>query len=325
MRLSDPNNTAHIPYRDSKLTRLLRNAFEGNSKVVLICNITSSSSVFEETLSTLKFATRAKNIKQNAKKNEIVDEKMMLKKYEKEIKILQTRLKEVESILNKSENRKANRIKKSESSSPLLDESQNESRIDDFQNESRIDEDLQEKINVENELERAKAKILVSEKVSFNFIEVGLMDGKSQERRRNRISQIRDHMDNRRRFQSQVVDLNTVEKIRNLTNSFAEIPQAPVKIKYKEDVIIEKINEYQKSINYTGNLWELSVIISSDELSGFSEDTMHDKIEEYENYIKTLITQLAKKDDEIEMLKDELNLCRGNFNRLQKLLEKRTS
>ena len=46
----------YIPYRDSKLTFLLKDSLGGNSKTYIIANITKASTSFMETLSTLKFA-----------------------------------------------------------------------------------------------------------------------------------------------------------------------------------------------------------------------------------------------------------------------------
>ena len=60
----------HIHYRDSKLTFLLRDSLGGNSKTLIIANISPSSNSFGETLSTLKFAQRAKLIKNKAIINE---------------------------------------------------------------------------------------------------------------------------------------------------------------------------------------------------------------------------------------------------------------
>ncbi|EGR29003.1 kinesin-like protein kif19, putative [Ichthyophthirius multifiliis] len=52
-----------VPYRDSKLTRMLKDSLGGNCKTVMIANISPSSCQFEETINTLKYANRAKNIK----------------------------------------------------------------------------------------------------------------------------------------------------------------------------------------------------------------------------------------------------------------------
>lgn len=67
--LSEGKNR-HIHYRDSKLTFLLRDSLGGNSKTSIIANISAASSSFGETLSTLKFAQRAKLIRNKASINE---------------------------------------------------------------------------------------------------------------------------------------------------------------------------------------------------------------------------------------------------------------
>ncbi|XAR56946.1 Plus-end-directed kinesin ATPase [Bertholletia excelsa] len=60
----------HVPYRDSRLTFLLQDSLGGNSKTTIIANVSPSTCSANETLSTLKFAQRAKLIQNNAKVNE---------------------------------------------------------------------------------------------------------------------------------------------------------------------------------------------------------------------------------------------------------------
>lgn len=66
-----------VPYRDSKLTRLLQNALGGSSKTIMICALSPANTNFEETLSTLRYADRAKAIKNKAMVNEDPQEKRM--------------------------------------------------------------------------------------------------------------------------------------------------------------------------------------------------------------------------------------------------------
>ncbi|XP_030848491.1 kinesin-like protein KIF27 [Strongylocentrotus purpuratus] len=62
--LSDPKRKAtHIPYRDSKITRLLKDSLGGNAKTCMITCISPSAVNFDETLNSLKYANRARNIK----------------------------------------------------------------------------------------------------------------------------------------------------------------------------------------------------------------------------------------------------------------------
>lgn len=62
--LGDKSKKAlHVPYRDSKLTRLLQDSLGGNSRTVMIACVSPCDRDFVETLSTLKYANRARNIK----------------------------------------------------------------------------------------------------------------------------------------------------------------------------------------------------------------------------------------------------------------------
>ena len=60
---------AHIPYRESKLTRLLKDSLGGNCRTLMIGNISPSNISYQDTYNTLKYATRARNIKTNIQKN----------------------------------------------------------------------------------------------------------------------------------------------------------------------------------------------------------------------------------------------------------------
>lgn len=62
--------STHIPYRDSKLTRLLQDSLGGNAKTVMVANVGPASYNVEETLTTLRYANRAKNIKNKPRVNE---------------------------------------------------------------------------------------------------------------------------------------------------------------------------------------------------------------------------------------------------------------
>ncbi|XP_038602530.1 kinesin-like protein KIF7 isoform X2 [Tachyglossus aculeatus] len=68
--LGDPRRKgSHIPYRDSKITRILKDSLGGNAKTVMIACVSPSSSDFDETLNTLNYASRAQNIRNRATVN----------------------------------------------------------------------------------------------------------------------------------------------------------------------------------------------------------------------------------------------------------------
>ena len=85
----------HIPYRDSKLTRILESSLRGNARIAIICAISVATEAFEETHNTLKFASRAKSIKNSAKVNEFLDDKSLIKQYRNEINELKKKLQAV--------------------------------------------------------------------------------------------------------------------------------------------------------------------------------------------------------------------------------------
>ncbi|CBI24411.3 unnamed protein product, partial [Vitis vinifera] len=80
----------HVPYRDSKLTFLLQDSLGGNAKTIIIANVSPSNCCSLETLSTLKFAQRAKFIKNNAIVNEdasgdVLAMRMQIQQLKKEV------------------------------------------------------------------------------------------------------------------------------------------------------------------------------------------------------------------------------------------------
>lgn len=76
--------TKHIPYRDAKLTRLLQDSLGGNTRTLMIACISPSEYNYDETLSTLRYASRAKNIHNKPKINEDPKD-TMLREYQEEI------------------------------------------------------------------------------------------------------------------------------------------------------------------------------------------------------------------------------------------------
>ncbi|EHB13922.1 Centromere-associated protein E [Heterocephalus glaber] len=92
-KLSDGQIGGFINYRDSKLTRILQNSLGGNAKTRIICTITPVS--FDETLTTLQFASTAKYMKNTPYVNEVSSDEALLKRYRKEIVDLKKQLEEV--------------------------------------------------------------------------------------------------------------------------------------------------------------------------------------------------------------------------------------
>ena len=68
----------HVSYRDSKLTYLLRDSLGGNSKTIIVATVTTQESSMSESLTTLKFAVRAKRVKNRVSKNEEIAQGTLL-------------------------------------------------------------------------------------------------------------------------------------------------------------------------------------------------------------------------------------------------------
>ena len=84
-------HSSHIPYRDSKLTRLLQDSLGGNAKTIMVANIGPSKFNYDETLTTLRYANRAKDIKNKPRVNEDPKD-AMLREFQEEIARLKAQL-----------------------------------------------------------------------------------------------------------------------------------------------------------------------------------------------------------------------------------------
>jgi kinesin family member 18/19 len=71
-KLSDKNTDGYVPYRDSKLTRLLKDSLGGNTKTILITCISATKPQIDETIHSLNYAARAKKIKLMVEANSLL-------------------------------------------------------------------------------------------------------------------------------------------------------------------------------------------------------------------------------------------------------------
>lgn len=88
-KLSVGKRSGHIPYRDSKLTRILQHSLGGNARTAIICTLSPASSHVEQSRNTLFFATRAKEVTNNAQVNMVVSDKQLVKHLQKEVSRLE--------------------------------------------------------------------------------------------------------------------------------------------------------------------------------------------------------------------------------------------
>lgn len=129
---------AHVPYRDSKLTRLLRDSLGGNAKTVMVATLGPASFNYEETLTTLRYASRAKNIKNVPRVNEDPKD-ALLREFQLEIARLKAQLHR-QGMLSAKRKR---RLKRS------TDHEVNEDDDDDDEEGEGEDDDDEEKLEKE--------------------------------------------------------------------------------------------------------------------------------------------------------------------------------
>lgn len=157
-KLTDGRAT-HVPYRDSKLTRLLQSSLSGHGRVSLICTVTPSSSNSEETHNTLKFAHRAKHIEIQAAQNKIIDEKSLIKKYQNEIRCLKEELEQLKRGIVTVPQLKHTR----EDDIVLLKQKLEDGQ---FKLQSRLEQEEEAKAALLSRIQRLTKLILVSTKAS---------------------------------------------------------------------------------------------------------------------------------------------------------------
>lgn len=82
----------HIPFRDSKLTRILQSSLGGNARTAIICTMSPARSHVEQSRNTLLFASCAKEVTTNAQVNVVMSDKALVKQLQRELARLENEL-----------------------------------------------------------------------------------------------------------------------------------------------------------------------------------------------------------------------------------------
>ncbi|XP_010445917.1 PREDICTED: kinesin-like protein KIN-7I, partial [Camelina sativa] len=101
-KLSKGKN-GHIPFRDSKLTRILQNSLGGNARTAIVCTMSPARSHVEQSRNTLLFAICAKEVTTNAQVNLVVSEKALVRQLQKELARMENELKNLGSASGDSD------------------------------------------------------------------------------------------------------------------------------------------------------------------------------------------------------------------------------
>ena len=119
--LINNHNKNYIPWRDSKLTMILKDYLSGNSKIVMIANISPSFYVIEETFNTLNFAKKIKKVKTNAQKN-VETEDFRINKFDSIIDSLKDQITNVKKEISFNDKMNNSMINSFEKKNESLDE-----------------------------------------------------------------------------------------------------------------------------------------------------------------------------------------------------------
>ena len=152
-------HSSHIPYRDSKLTRLLQDSLGGNAKTIMVANIGPSKFNYDETLTTLRYANRAKDIKNKPRVNEDPKD-AMLREFQEEIARLKAQLANNPNKRKKSA-KKLTKMKSNDSN--VVEEALDQSTTSTLSSPD-MEESMESRLAIERELLENDASIIGSEK-----------------------------------------------------------------------------------------------------------------------------------------------------------------
>ncbi|KAK7151196.1 hypothetical protein R3I93_012208 [Phoxinus phoxinus] len=151
--------SSHVPYRDSKLTRLLQDSLGGNAKTIMVATLGPASYNYEETLTTLRYANRAKNIKNKPRVNEDPKD-ALLREFQEEIARLKAQL-DKRGMLTKRKRRSRRLRKIGEGGEEEVEEDDDDVEDDeDDDDEESVEKEAQDYMKEQQEkLEREKEAI----------------------------------------------------------------------------------------------------------------------------------------------------------------------
>merc|ERR1719282_1426748 len=158
----------HVPYRDSKLTRLLQDSLGGNARTVMVANIGPANYNYDETITTLRYANRAKNIKNKPRINEDPKD-ALLRDFQLEIARLKAMINQ-KAIENDNNKEKDNNVQAADSKEKSESDPELSAGEEEIEDENELEEDdnsvkeMADKLATEKELLENDTSMLAEEK-----------------------------------------------------------------------------------------------------------------------------------------------------------------
>jgi len=157
--------SVHVPYRDSKLTRLLQDSLGGNARTIMVANLGPANYNYDETITTLRYANRAKNIKNKPRINEDPKD-ALLREFQEEIARLKAQInqKAVPREKSKKKEKKPKVVKQKTAENEDLVTKIEDMEVEKIETESDKESSDEENINDEETSLREVAEKLATEK-----------------------------------------------------------------------------------------------------------------------------------------------------------------
>ena len=282
------NGSSFVPYRDSKLTRLLKDSLGGNAKTVMIACVSPAASCYEESINTLKYAERAKMVKNKLIPNiKEIDHNEM--KYKEIIELLKE---EISSLKKQLEVNKDTTKERASLEEELL---QDKLRTSPNSEDNKVIESLDEEIRRTKETRRKCHEELIRDsediRKSLQFSQISILDDDSY---LNKLSQEL---------------LNKYEKHHELKESIQEL----IEIEEKNNMLIQRYKEELEVLKKGGNRIEEEKMVKkieelkknckmNEEIRLELEDALRENTKIQQKYLETVTKlQSHRKKDALEM------------------------
>ncbi|KAK0536911.1 Kinesin-like protein kip2 [Tilletia horrida] len=207
----------HIPYRDSKLTRILQTSLGGNARVAVICTMSPLSEHAVESLSTLSFGKRCKMVVSHAKRGVIMDDKALLKRYREELDDLRKQL----------EGKEAAGLTPNTSFMDLQSEQEDQKKalaalgVQKAETEKEVEEMTLKRSELKSQISHLTRLILTGERIKTNT------DGKSGEGTEGLLDVTQSPLRRKGRLTESFLPLGASPKIKEMVDVFGSTTRLP--------------------------------------------------------------------------------------------------
>ena len=310
------NNQKPIPYRDSKLTHILRDSLGGNAKTSIIATISQLECNLEETVSTLNFAQNAKKIKNNAIINEELsanDAKILKEKF-KNLQINYNSIYKKYAELQKEYQNQRNTMYEKESISKSLEiqnEDINRMMKDILEKEEELKKIKEENDGLKDKIEKNDIAFKVKDadirviKIKLNNLNNERINiSKENNELKNQIKNLEEEL-NKNNEKIKIINERHKKEISNIEKNYKNLQNQNTQNDSVLNELKEKIRQYEEKLN------NMNIELNKSKK----------KIEEKELNLKSINSLLLQKDNENKLLNNSINVYKDEINSKKKELE----